>query len=166
MKRALSIGAVLAFVAFLAWAIVPDFLRARNRHHQRETMADMRSIATAWEARATDINSYSVGAEHETRAGDRRKTTAERRVTVAELAHALEPTYIRKLPRTDAWGTAFQFSTRDAEGSGQAQNYTIRSLGSDGRPDRIANLSGSTTDFRDDLIYANGAFIRYPEEAG
>jgi len=112
-------------------------------------MADMRSVATAWEARATTINSYSVGVRQ------------NRRVASAELARALEPTYIRKLPRTDAWGTEFRLTTAD-----QGQTYTIRSLGSDGESDRIANLGGPTTNFSDDLIFSNGSFTRYPEESG
>lgn len=166
MQRILSIGAGLAFAMFLAWVIVPNYLQARNRSRQKQTMADIRSIATAWEARATDINSYSVGARHNSRAGASMKMPTERRVTAAELASALEPAYIRKLPRTDGWGTEFQFTTAGYEIAGQAQTYTIRSLGSDGRADRIPNLSGSTTNFSDDVIYSNGSFTRYPEASG
>lgn len=166
MQRTLSIGACLAFAMFLAWVAVPNFLKARNRSRQKQTMADIRTIATAWEARATDINSYSVGAEHNSRVGASVRMSTERRVTAAELAGSLEPTYIRKLPRTDGWGTEFQFTTGGYEMANQAQTYTIRSLASDGRADRIANLSGSTTDFSDDVIYSNGSFIRYPENAG
>jgi hypothetical protein len=147
MQRILKIGAGLAFVVFLAWVIVPKYLQARNRSRQKHTMADMRSVATAWEARAAAINSYSVGGGQ------------KQRVTATELARSLEPTYIRKLPRMDAWGTEFQLA-------GQAETYIIRSLGSDGRSDRIANLGGPRTNFSDDLIYSNGSFVRYPEDSG
>src|SRR6266850_3740373 len=115
MQRILKIGAGLAFVLFLAWVMVPNYLRARNRSRQQHTMADMSSIATAWQARATDINSYSVRAEHNTRVGASMRMPTERRVTTAELARALEPTYIRKFPRTDGWGTEFQFATGSFE---------------------------------------------------
>jgi hypothetical protein len=91
---------------------------------------------------------------------------AEQRVTTAELARALEPKYIRKLPRADGWGSEFQFTTGDYEIGGQAQTYMVRSLGSDGRSDRIANLSGATTRFEDDIVYSNGSFVRFPESAG
>ncbi len=160
MRRILSIGAGLAFLLFLAGVVVPDLLQVRNRNRQKRTMADMRSIATAWEARATVMNAYSVGA------GGASVRMAERRVTVTELARSLEPTYIRKFPRTDGWGTEFQFSTAGYDKTGQAQTYVIRSLGSDGRSDRIANLSGPTTNLSDDIVYSNGAFVRYPEGAG
>jgi len=111
-------------------------------------MADIRTIATAWEARATDVNTYSIGHKQQ--------------VSTNELARVLEPKYVRTLPRKDGWGNAFQFTIGD-----QGQTYVIRSFGSDGKPDRVLNLaSGVTKTFADDIVYANGSFVRYPEESG
>jgi type II secretory pathway pseudopilin PulG len=166
MYRMLRIVAGLTLLVIPAWFIVPNYLQARNRSRQKRTMADIRSIATAWEARATDINSYSVGARRNSRVGGGAKMPAEQRVTTAELARALEPKYIRELPGADGWGEEFQFTTGDDEVGGQGQTYVIRSLGSDGRPDRIANLSGASTSFEDDIVYSQGGFVRYPESAG
>ncbi|MEA2327826.1 MAG: hypothetical protein QOE68_2785 [Thermoanaerobaculia bacterium] len=162
MHRILRIAAGLMLLVLPALFIVPHYLRVIDRSHQKRTLADMRTIATAWESRATDIDSYSVGV----RRNSRGRTRAEQRVTTAELARALEPTYVRNLPRADGWGTEFQFVTSDEEVAGQAQTYMIRSLGSDRRSDRIANLTGSTTNFADDIVYSSGSFIRYPESAG
>lgn len=116
-------------------------------------MADIRSVATAWEARATDMNSYDV------------RSADKKRITSAELARVLEPTYIRQFPRTDGWGNEFQFVVSDFE-EGRASRYSIRALGSDGRPDRNLSLSGITNDVADDIVFSNGSFIRYPESAG
>ena len=150
MRRTPNIVAVvIVSIVLLGWFVIPNYLPARNRSRQNHTMADMRSIATAWEARATDRNSYSVGG------------SGDRRVSAGELARTLSPTYIRTFPRVDGWGREFEFA---ATAEGQA--YVIRSFASDGRPDRIANLSGATTDFADDIIYSNGSFVRYPENAG
>lgn len=147
MRRLLRLVPILLLVALFGLCAVPAAVHGRNRSRQTQTMADMQSIATAWEARAADIDSYSVA----TRDGTR--------VTAADLARALEPKYITKLPRTDAWGTDFQFTVTD-------NDYTIRSLGSDRRRDRIANASGPTTNPDDDIIFSNGSFIRYPEASG
>jgi len=145
MKRAAIV--VIALV-LLAWLIVPNLLTSQNRSNQRQTMADIRIIATAWEARATELNTYAIG--------------LERHVTADELARVLEPKYVRTLPRKDGWGNEFQFTISD-----QGQTYSVRSFGSDGKPDRGLNLaSGATTNFADDIVYSNGSFIRYPEEAG
>ena len=145
---------LLSLLGFFAWCTVPTVLRARTSSRQKQTMADMRSIAVAWEARATEINSYSVGARNH-------------RITTDDLARALEPKYIRRLPRKDAWGTDFQFSTTDYDADGSAGTYIIRSLGSDRRADAVSNVAGGpTSNPADDLVYSNGSFIRYPVSAG
>lgn len=165
MYRMLKVAAGLTVLVLLTWSIVPNYLRARNRSRQKRTMADIRTIATAWEARATDTNSYSVDGDRDSHAGGRPRNSEERRVTPAELVRSLEPKYIRNLPRTDGWGMEFQFTESDFIES-QAQTYVIRSLGSDRRSDPISNLSGATKSFEDDIIYSNGSFVRYPESAG
>jgi hypothetical protein len=47
-------------IAFFGFVAVPNLWRAKQRSAQKRTMADMRTIATAWEARATDTNTYAV----------------------------------------------------------------------------------------------------------
>ena len=138
--------ALIIVVGGLAAIAVPNLSEAMNRSRQKRTMADMRTIASAWEARATDVNSYAIG---------------NKDVRAAELARVLEPKYVRTLPRIDAWGSEFVLSIAD-----QGQTYAIRSLGSDRRADRDPNLSGPTTKFTDDIVFSNGAFVRYPEAAG
>jgi len=152
MSRLLTVGAGLTFVTLIASVIVPDYRDAVRRSSQKRTMADMRSIAMAWEARASDVHSYAVG-------------PPRRHVTTTDLARALEPKYIRNLPRVDGWGTEFQFSAGDYDAEGRADTYIIRSLGSDRRNDR-SDASGPTGNFASDIIYSNGSFVQYPEEAG
>lgn len=146
MPRLLTVGAGLTLVALAAAIIVPDYRVAVMRNAQKRTMADMHSIAAAWEARADDVHSYAVAPRN------------KRLVTASELARALEPKYIRNLPRVDGWGAEYQF-TADAE------TYVIRSLGRDHKSDR-ADASGATSSFDSDIIYSNGSFVQYPEEAG
>jgi hypothetical protein len=141
-------------IALIPIAVASRALVNSDRHRQMRTMADMESIGRAWEARATDFNSYSV-------------TSRRGRVTTAELARALEPRYIAKLPRADGWGTEFQLTTTDYDSDGRAGTYIIRSLGSDRTVDRISTIaSGPTRNPADDLIFSNGVFVRYPERAG
>src|SRR5438874_7137433 len=51
---------VVAIIGILAAIAIPNLLTAMQRSKQKRTMADMRTIATAWEARATDLNKYSA----------------------------------------------------------------------------------------------------------
>src|SRR5213076_3437685 len=51
---------VVAIIGILAAIAIPNLLTAMQRSKQKRTMADIRSIATAWEARATDMNNYGA----------------------------------------------------------------------------------------------------------
>lgn len=108
-----------------------------------QTMADIRYIATAWEARATDVNTYFVG------------RTEDGRVSYEDLSRALSPTYMRSLPRNDGWGNPFVF-----EVTSTGHGYNIRSFGANGRPDPV--VKGPTTDPNADIVYSNGLFVSYP----
>lgn len=135
---------IIAFttIVFVFAAIaVPNLLTALNRSAQKRTMADMRTVATAWEARATDLNSYLV--------------ESEGKVPYERLQRALEPTYIKQLPRADGWGNPFEFTAG-------VQEYSVRATGNDARMDAKI-VPGPTTDFARDIIYGNGTFVAYPE---
>src|SRR6478735_2999285 len=51
---------VVAIIGILAAIAIPNLLTAMQRAKQKRTMADIRTIATAWEARATDMNNYGA----------------------------------------------------------------------------------------------------------
>ncbi len=112
-------------------------------------MADIRTIATAWEARATDANSYAA-------AGTSFAFPAT--VSYATLSGKLAPTYIKSLPANDGWGNAYGFGNDSA-----GQVYGIRSAGKDGTFDTATYTIGPTSAFNNDIVYSNGSFICYPE---
>src|SRR5438445_5691337 len=83
---------VVAIIGILAAIAIPNLLTAMQRSKQKRTMADIRSIATAWEARATDTNKYNAAGF---------TTTATVSIPQASLAGILSPTYIKLLPAKD-----------------------------------------------------------------
>ena len=151
---------VVAIIGILAAIAIPNLLTAMQRSKQKRTMADLRTIATSWEARATDVNQYNAAAVFTF--GDFTATP-----TAAELAGQLEPTYVRTFPRTDGWNNAWEFGTDQTFPRGSdpaAQRYYILSMGKDGEKDGTVS-EGKTTNFDCDLIYSNGSFVAYPEGA-
>lgn len=141
---------VVAIVGILSAIAVPNLLIAIEKSRQKRTMADMRSIAMAWEARATDTNSYS-SAGRATSTGYSMPGTEEGIDT--GLAAWLTPTYIKKVPVVDGWGSTYQVShTR--------QEYAIRSLGADEQAEAITG--GGTDSFDNDIVFAQGVFVQYP----
>src|SRR5215213_4398361 len=107
---------VVAIIGSLAAIAIPNLLTAMQRSKQKRTMADIRTIATAWEARATDVNSYAAAGAAFTWPADG--------VSGGALDGMLSPTYIKSLPQKDGWGTLYGFATGSV-----GQVYGIRSAG-------------------------------------
>ncbi len=153
---------VVAIIGILAAIAIPNLLTAMQRSKQKRTMADMRAIATAWEARATDMNTY--GAAGATAGAT--FTVPTPAVNFSSLLGLLTPTYIKSLPQKDGWGRDYQFGMDKAPGvTNAAQVYGIRSLGKDGKMEGSGTytVGTATTVFDCDIIYSNGSFIQWPE---
>lgn len=148
---------VVAIIGIIAAIAIPNLLTALQRAKQRRTMADIRSIASAWEARASDMNRYNAAAG---------VGGADQVVGESTLAAFLAPTYIKALPKADGWGTPFAFFTDFAVGSSTlAQKYAVVSAGHDEviSPEILA---GPFTNYDCDIVYANGGFLAYPAGVG
>jgi general secretion pathway protein G len=149
---------VVAIIGILAAIAIPNLLTALQRSRQKRSMADMRSIATGWEARATDTNGYAAAGAS--------ITWPDPDTDVTIIEPILTPTYIRKFPHYDGWGTKFQVGWDN-------RNYAIESLGADGSdPEATTPDFGDGTsatapvtrqDFDCDIIFSNGNFVVYPE---
>jgi hypothetical protein len=116
---------------------------------EKRTCADIRTIATASEAYATDQNHYPQA------------------TTMEELRKLLEPTYVRTLPLRDSWDHEFVYRV-----SADGQHYRIVSGGADGRIDpsseMIVNIPAHTPiranqSLDEDIIYQDGEFVQAPE---
>ena len=142
---------VVAIIGILAAIAIPNLLTAMQRSRQKRTMADIRSLATAWEARATDVNQYTVAGAQFTFPA----TTPD--FIATKVAAALSPTYIKVTPNLDGWGTAFAGGV-----SADGQAYSIESYGKD-KVNQTGTEGGPTTKFDNDIIFSNGAFVQYPE---
>ena len=148
---------VVAIIGILAAIAIPNLLTAMQRSKQKRTMADMRTVATAWEARATDLNKYNA-------AGAASYPTSASNVTIDDLTTYLAPTYVKTFPKKDGWGNNWFLSADQAWGAATAaQQYSITSYGKDGTGQAVPVAGGATTNFDCDIVYSNGSFIQYPE---
>lgn len=122
----------------VAGALIEELQVAAERSRQKRTMADMMTLATALEARATDTNNYPKSG------------------SIDELAKLLEPAYVRQTPKKDGWSSEYRYI-----GSSDGLHYRIVSAGPDKAFDpasvAIGKLPASSTD---DLIYEDGAWVR------
>jgi type II secretion system protein G len=138
---------VVAIIGILAAIAIPNLLTAMARSKQKRTMADMRTIATAWEARATDINKYSAAG-----ACSLPSTSS----TPSDMGGILSPTYIKVLPPHDGWNNDWEYRVG-------SQSYAIISYGKDGTKNSAYSTCGPTTNFDCDIVYSEGTFLIYPD---
>jgi hypothetical protein len=118
-----------------------------KKHPWRQTMADMRSVATAVEAYATDNNQYPAG-------------------DYAAIKSQLVPTYLKTFPDKDVWGNAYAYVV-----SPDHMHYRIISSGADSNFEwdsrRVVVFEGEPEAryrdrLEDDLIYQDGWFLQLP----
>jgi type II secretory pathway pseudopilin PulG len=138
----LVIGGILAAIA------IPNLLTATQRAKQKRTMADIRTIATACEAYATDH-----GSEY------------PKDLTVLEST----PQYLKAVPRLDGWGHPWKYECWSKDNSNdRCDAYAIGSAGKDGMWEHstLREYEGqnqATTTFNSDVVYVNGSFVESPD---
>ncbi|HJT17133.1 MAG TPA: prepilin-type N-terminal cleavage/methylation domain-containing protein [Thermoanaerobaculia bacterium] len=149
----LEVLIVVGILGILAAIAIANYLNAAERTRQKRTMADMRSVGLAWEARAVDTKSYNAAGF----------TMPAVPLNYSDLTTLLSPTYMRNIPQTDGWGHPLQFATDQAVGGKSASEYAIRSPGRDGAYSGNTYAGGPTTSFDCDIVYSGGSFIVWPE---
>ena len=143
--------AVLVLLLIFGPPLLSSLGTAMQGRKQRIAMADIRSIATAWEARAQNFTTFGFGVVPP------RRPNVFYRVSAAEIRRALEPKYIHTFPVKDGWKNDYEFWV-----SGSGQSYAIRSRGHDGRADSALLLpAGPTRTFDNDITYVDGDFYSY-----
>lgn len=139
----------IPIIGIIAAIAVPNLLNAVERGKQKRTMTDIRTAATA-------VESYRIDHGTLPEAG-----------SWPELAALVEPTYVKRLPGADGWQRAFRYEAwiLDPDSPGP-DSYGVASAGKGGiwqHPSLRDYEPGPTRDYRDDIVYRDGAFVRWPD---
>jgi type IV pilus assembly protein PilA len=151
---------VVAIIGIIVAIAIPNLLNAIQRAKQKRTMADMRSAGTAAEAYAVDFNHYPAAAAVTLPSGLTMPTSSFGALGAA-FNQQVAPTYIRVLPLVDGWSSWFLYTSADG---GTHQHYAIVSSGKNGTTEDL-NATPETTNFNNDIIFADGQFLQYPAGA-
>lgn len=133
-----AISLIAAGVAILVLTIYPFLRNSIDRGKQRRTMSHMRDIGGALDSYYLDFRTYPITES-----------------TVSELKKEMEE-YLGVIPMEDDWGSKFRYQSN-------GMSYTIISLGKDRSLDGPRILPGLISNFSNDLVYSNGAFVCFPE---
>ena len=132
---------VVAVIGMIVAIAIPNLLSAIDRGKQKRSMADIRTVGTALESYAVDLNFYP------------------RFATLGPLAGNVETSllfFVRTVPLQDGWSQDIRYQSNAV-----GEEYTVLSYGRDGS--RSAASVGRTTDFDCDIIFQNGAFVAWPD---
>lgn len=156
---------VTAIIGLLASILIPNLIDALQKSRQKRTMTDMRGLGTAWMSWMTDHQSAaSAGAA---------KLYKKPNFTVigyTTLVAYLRPTdtffYAQTIPQVDGWNSPLRY----AVGPNRIR-LLICSTGRDTtfkecNPDDIVVEPFLGTDYDQDIIWAEGYFLRYPNTLG
>jgi type II secretion system protein G len=146
---------VVAIIGILAAIAIPNLLFALTRAKQKRTMADMRTVATAWESRNVEISRYNAaGAGY---------MGIDQPIDISDLEAAVVPTYVRNVPKVDGWNHPLLcFANQPWGNPAPASQYVIISAGADNILDPTIQ-PGPTTNYDCDIIFSSGLFLVYPD---
>ena len=145
---------VVAIIGIVAAIAIVNMINAIQRAKQKRSMGDMKSLATAVEAYATDQNYYPAAAGFTLPEGLSLPTS-----TIGTVPASVSPTYLRVVPLVDGWSSYFTYGTSPAR-----SDFALCSAGADGALD-ASPAWGITTNFNADIILVDGAFVQFPDGA-
>jgi prepilin-type N-terminal cleavage/methylation domain-containing protein len=152
---------VIAIIGIIAALLVPNLLDAMQKAKQKRTMADAHIVGTALMSWLTDQATAAAGGAAETvDLGEWSGTSG-----LSGLRSALVPRYIQEVPALDGWKNSYLYRVNltriDYE-----RMFLIASGGRDGdTPAGTYTIGGfEPTDYDQDIIWADGYFIHWPQK--
>jgi len=157
---------VVAIIGIIAALLIPNFLDALQKAKQKRTVADMRNAGTALFSWLTDQVGAAAAGATSTGTVDLGSYAGGTPVTGDALTTLLVPQYLQSVPVLDGWKHPFDYFV-DAANPLAKHVMAIRSYGRDG------SASGKTytvtsfdpTDYDQDIVWADGFFVRWPQKA-
>jgi prepilin-type N-terminal cleavage/methylation domain-containing protein len=152
---------VVAIIGIIAALLIPNFLDALQKAKQKRTVADVRNTGTAMFSWLTDqVGAAAAGAVSTIDIADydAAKKTSD------QLRALLTPRYMQEVPAVDGWKNQYEFYLNDTAPL-SAHVMLIRSGGRNGTMDLDTYdvTSFDPTDYDQDIVWADGFFVRWPQ---
>lgn len=151
---------VVAIIGVIAAILIPNMMDAVHKSRQKRTMGDMKLCGTAMMAWLTDNGAAGAAGAPTTVAVSDFTGSAD----VDQIRNALVPDYTPQVAGFDSWTFPFVYRLQLTNPAG-ASVMLILSTGRDGQMDNGGTYTPGTfgtTDYDQDLVWADGAFLRTP----
>ena len=160
---------VVAIIGIIAAILIPNLIDALQKAKQKRAMADVRNVGGAWFTWLTDqLSAAAAGAGQTFKWGDfQAKSVAAKTVLENTLAAPDSPIYLQTVPTNDPWGTPYEYAHANDVLAAGDHIMGIRSLGQNGEKetDDYDVEPFKSSDFIQDIVWADGFFARWPEGA-
>jgi len=153
---------VIAIIGIIAALLIPNFLDALQKAKQKRTVADVRNTGTAMFSWLTDqVGAAAAGAA----ATNVVIGSYGSALTGSTVAGVLVPQYMQEVPNVDGWKTPYEFYLKTAAPL-DPQVMAIRSFGRNKTKevDSYSVTSFDPTDYDQDILWADGFFVRWPQK--
>ncbi len=151
-----------AIMGLIAAFLIPNFIDSLQKAKQKRTMVEIHEVGKAMMSWLTgQMGAASAGVQLVD------VTTIGTPIDASDLRGLLVPHYIGHVPTHDAWGHELQYRL-DPDSLLAARVMSIRSPGRDGSfsGTRYQVSAFTVTDYEQDIVWADGLFLRWPEGAG
>ena len=165
---------VVAIIGIIAAILIPNLVDALQKAKQKSSVADMRSLGTAWMSWVTD----QVAAGSAGLAVQQLDWEADLPIVVTSeaLAAILEGDgdhfYLHRMPTNDGWQHPYEFKAAFTAGDDSSYSVLmtgsrmigIRSPGRSGDFDGTTYTSGAflSSKYDCDIVWSDGYFVRVP----
>jgi prepilin-type N-terminal cleavage/methylation domain-containing protein len=155
---------VVAIIGIIAAILIPNLIDSLQKGKQKRTLGDMRNTGTCWMSWLTDqVGAGAAGGSSKTRQYD---LSVLQSIDPNDLLQSLYQSqtffYCQEVPVVDGWGNPMEYflSTNLLA----ANVMAIRSTGRDNTFQDLVYTIGAfvTTRYDQDMVWADGLFIRYP----
>lgn len=159
---------VVAIIGIIAVLLIPNFLDSLQKAKQKRTEADVKNVGTAFFSWLTDeLSAAAAGAGTTLTVADYTGTT-----DFDTIQSEVSPRHIQGLPVRDGWKTPYYYNLN----INNPTNEQVMLIASGGRDGGGAQANSFTpqatytfgsfdpTDYDQDIIWADGIFVRWAQK--
>jgi prepilin-type N-terminal cleavage/methylation domain-containing protein len=156
---------VIAIIGIIVSMLIPNLLDAMQKAKQKRTIADMRITGTAMFSWLTD--QVGAAAAGESNSNVVLASYGSQR-TAASLESLLAPNYLQVVPPLDGWKFPYEYYLKTGSLVHERQVMLIRSQGRDKAFEgaEYTVTSFDSTDYDQDIVWADGFMVRWPSPKG
>ena len=150
---------VITIIGIIASLLIPNFLDALQKAKQKRTMAEARTTGTAMMAWLTDVSAAAAAGQSSTV-----DLGEYQGISFTDVEKVLVPRYLQDITPLDGWKNPFDYYLAVGSAASALRVMAVRSGGADGQfqGTKYPVTSFTPTDYDQDIVWADGFFIRWP----